>query len=119
MDAEISVKPATYADGRWKPGQSGNPKGGLTRDRSITNWIHKLSTVILRDGKSYAELAAHAVYDACINHRNMHAAKIIWDRLDPAPTSNVTINQLVLREDLNHRLNALKEGEIDKLLPED
>ena len=34
-------------------------------------------------------------------------------------TSNVTINQLVLREDLNHRLNALKLGDVDRLLPDD
>lgn len=50
------------------------------------------------------------IYTACIDEKDMHAARIIWYRLDPAPDSNVTINQLVLREDLNERLNAQRIG---------
>jgi hypothetical protein len=90
----------------------------VPRDKRITQWIHKLAVRVRRgSGKTWGELAALAVYHACVDDRNMQAAKIIWDRLDPAPDSTVTINQLVLREDLNSRLNALKSMDVDRLLP--
>ena len=48
---------------------------------------------------------------------NMVAVKLIWERVDPVPTSIVTINQLVLRQDLDDRLDVLKSVDPARLLP--
>ena len=103
----------------WLPGQSGNPAGRKRTMEAVHAWITKLANepCPLRPGYTWSQAAARAVYAMTIDKGNVAAAKLIFDRLDPPAPTNVTLNQFVVRADLNDRLDALKECDLDRLLP--
>ena len=68
-------------------------------------------------GLTYAQAVARVCYQMAIEKKNVVAMKLVLDRLAPAPDTRVTVNQLFMRKDLNERLVALKECDIDRLLP--
>ena len=102
----------------WKPGQSGNPDGSLSKD-GITHWIRKLADEMCNDcDLTLAERVGRKVYQMAIAG-NLKAIRLILDRIEPSRSGSVSLqlNQFLLRKDLNERLDALKECDIERLLP--
>ncbi len=119
----VHTKPAGGFGGlnatSFQAGRSGNPAGRKKTMEVFHEWISRMAgkPCPFRPGMTYGQAAAHAVYDSAIVRHNMVAAKILFDRIDPAPLVNVTLNQFVVRSDLNERLDALKACDVDRLLP--
>ena len=105
----------------FKPGEQGNPAGRKRAMDMVHAWITKLADqpCPMRPGFTWSQAAARAVYEMAINRGNVVAAKLIFDRLDPPAPTSVTLNQFVVRQDLNDRLDALKECDLERLLPSD
>lgn len=102
---------------RWRPGESGNPKGRPPRDLSPTNWVQRLAPEkCKKTGMELLELVVRRLYKLAIGG-NTFAIKLIIDRTEPVLTTTIVVNQLVMREDLNMRVGALKSGDVDRLLP--
>ena len=125
----VATPPASKADHlkkwRFKKGTNGYQGGQRAKAFDPGRWmrdlIHKspLKTRIPDPGlidMSWGELIALRTLKLAAGG-NMVAVKLIWERVDPVPTSTVTINQLVLRQDLDDRLDVLKSVDPDRLLP--
>lgn len=82
----------------WKPGQSGNPKGGPKKDDSWAGMIRKAQEADV-DGKTKKEKIVNYLLDYCINQAddpdggNIHAAikavQFLSDRVDGKPAQAV------------------------------
>ena len=68
---------------RWKPGQSGNPKGRPKKDESIADLLKELVNALCPtdpEGRSYAELIARSLVHQGLKG-NLGAIKEILNRL--------------------------------------
>jgi hypothetical protein len=67
---------------RWKPGQSGNPKGRPPKLLSITNLIkERLEKIDEKTGKTYAQLIAEKLVELALDGDH-EAHKEILNRID-------------------------------------
>jgi hypothetical protein len=67
---------------KWKPGQSGNPKGRPPKLVSITSYLKKdLATIDEKTGKTYAEIVAQKLIDLALGG-DLEAIKEILNRID-------------------------------------
>jgi hypothetical protein len=74
-------------DGRWKPGQSGNPKGRPPRWLCLTSLV--LDKLEANNGEKAKELAEAAIKQAIDG--NSSALKEIWERIDGKVPDHVVV----------------------------
>ncbi len=92
---------------RWKPGQSGNPKGRPKR-KSITDLAHELldSPMIDGDSRTGRQLLAEVLCRRALKG-DRNVLHELLARIDPAPSGNsITINNN-LRAPIMDALDAL------------
>jgi len=68
-------------DTRWKPGQSGNPKGRPPKNLSITSLVKEKLEQEGPEGKTNAELIADAIIELAVSG-DLSAIKELLDRTD-------------------------------------
>jgi len=67
---------------RWKPGQSGNPKGRPKGIRYISESLRELLDQKDKDGRTNAQLIAEALIEAAKNPNSKMASGLIKEILD-------------------------------------
>lgn len=87
-EKEVAVMAKKHGSSRWKPGQSGNPKGRPRKERSLTTILDKEGgekDVTIGD-KSYSkkEILAKKLWVLALNG-DLAAIKYIFDRIDGRP----------------------------------
>ena len=70
----------------WKPGQSGNPKGGPKKGYSITDWFKEFLSANPED----RERIAKAIVDKAVKG-DTAAIKLIWNYMDGLPKQSTDI----------------------------
>jgi len=95
----------------WKPGQSGNPKGGPKKGYSITEWFKNMlaSNPEIRDalGKSILKKALEG---------DPIALRMVWSYMDGMPSQNLNLEGNVLQEIVH--IYTPKKNEDNKMVSE-
>ena len=84
----------------------------------LTGWIKKIADRKCDDcNLTWGERISLRVFMMAKNG-NLKACKLILDRIEPPQTGvSLQLNQFLVRTDLNDRLDALKECDVERLLP--
>lgn len=75
---------------KWRPGQSGNPKGRKKGEQTIADAMRKLLESVPEGQKlTYKEAFVRAVYKMALEQGNARAAQLIWNHIDGAPVQKI------------------------------
>lgn len=104
QENETKVNPS-----RWKPGQSGNPKGSPKRDESLTGLMREfLRGIDEKTGKERRQMFIEKAFKKAEEEGDNVTMKLIWNYLDGLPQGHLdltskgdTINQSLKVEFVN------------------
>jgi len=90
-DKQESIK--GLKPGRWKPGESGNPKGRPAFKHTLTSLIRDELTKLSPDGRTYEQLLAEAIVKGAIAKANSgdgRLAELVLERVEGKVSQSIT-----------------------------